>query len=221
MLKVSEIVKDLVLKSEIALTSLRGGYLNLSAYAKKIRPEVEELTKKSVTNGSIVIALSRFAKELDRTSNNKDTLLPKIILDNIVVKSDLVEFALEKTRENIKLMQRLYQEKEVNMEGLFMISQGIGEITLITTKENIKILEKILKNARPKAVIDRLVAVSVTFNKKQLETPNIIFALVRTLALKRINIIEIVSTRSELAFVVRQADLQNTFITLNEIYQQK
>lgn len=220
MLKVSETVKDLVLKSELALSALQDGYLNLSAYASKIKPTVEKITKKSVTNGSIVIALSRLGVEVKKQAAANQALVPKIILDNIVVKSDLVEFAFEKTAANIKLVEMLYKEKAINVENLFMISQGIGEIILITTREYMKILEKSFKQAKPKIVIDKLVAISVTFNKKLLETPNVIFALVRALALKKINIIEIVSTRSELAFVVRQVDLEKTFIILNDIYQQ-
>jgi len=62
MLKISTTVEKIIASSEEALCALSQGYLNYSAYAKKIKKQVEEECKKPVKLGSIVVALSRLAK---------------------------------------------------------------------------------------------------------------------------------------------------------------
>lgn len=219
MKNISEDVRAIVTTSEVAFTALREGYLNLSAYAETIQREVELRAKKPVSKGSIVVALSRLAREMKKSRGGEGELVLDVILENIVVKAGLVEITFERTLQNNRLMQRIYADETLNTEDFFMISQGIGEITLITSQENKNRIEKLFKKSKPKVTLHGLVAISITFSKKQLHLPNIIFSLVRSLALKQINIIEIVSTRSELAFILTQKELQTAFSILNDIYQ--
>ena len=53
MIKIQDIVRDIVYSEEEALYSLAKGYMNLSAYAKQIQKEVETRTKKDVKTSGI------------------------------------------------------------------------------------------------------------------------------------------------------------------------
>ena len=57
---VAAIVREIIDESEIALSALQAGILNLSAFAKKIQGDVSKRAQKNVTTGSIVVALSRY-----------------------------------------------------------------------------------------------------------------------------------------------------------------
>jgi hypothetical protein len=50
-----------------------------------------------------------------------------------------------------------------------------------------------------------------------LHTPNTIFALLRPLALNRINLVEVVSTYTELTVIVAEKNLQAAFFVLSKL----
>src|SRR6185369_14665117 len=97
MIKITDAVRDAITSSEVALSAFNEGYLNLTSYAVSIKKEVEEITKKKVRIGSIVVALSRMKKKLPRQKE----LSPIVKIDHISVKRGLVEMAFEKTKENL------------------------------------------------------------------------------------------------------------------------
>lgn len=216
MYRTKDAVKIILEKSEIALTAFNEGYLNFSAYAKKIKPEVEKETKKNVSVGSIVVSLSRIKSE----SKGKKYVVPKdllplIKLNDIVVKSSLFEITFENTEKNRSVINEIQKKSDISVDDMHMISIGINEITLILP---IKFKEKTIKlfaPAKPKIILDNLAAVTVRFSDDYLYIPNTIFVIIRELALRRINIIEIVSTFTELSIIVTQKELMSTFEVLN------
>jgi len=65
MIKIHPIARDIVLGEIEAYFALTNGYMNMSSYAHRIRPTVEERTKKQVTITSLVVSLSRLRKDSD------------------------------------------------------------------------------------------------------------------------------------------------------------
>lgn len=220
MYKVKDAVREILQASEAALTAFSNGYLNYSAYAKTITKEVEGKTKKTTSLGNIIVALSRLNQELKgKKYGTGKKLLPKILLTDIVVKSSLVEITFESTVENKKIRSNLQAEKLFTPDEIHMLSQGVNEITIIAS---VQLKEKILKffsPSKPKVVIHNLAAVTVRYAKDYLYTPNAIYVVIRALALKQINIIEIISTLTELSVIIEQKNLLPTFETLNRIVE--
>lgn len=217
MIKISDAVRDILYSSEVALSAFDDGYLNLSAYAKTIRRETEARTKKSVQTGSIVVALSRLKKSGGKTGKKKP-LLPEVTIEDLSVKSGLVEVAFDRTTENLGRLRELYRDPLINASDFFMVTQGSGEITIVAIDAALPHIIRIMRPARPKATIRNLVGLTARFDEKYLAIPNVIFAFVRRLALKHINIAEIVSTYTELTFIIDQKDLQEAFLALNELF---
>lgn len=214
MIKISTIVEKILSESEIAYSALESGILNLSAYAQEILPEVEKRTKKEVKTGSIVTALSRLQKSLTK----KEPLAPKLSIDDISVKSGIIELAYDKTEENLKNLSKLYQEKNMSNNEFLMITHGLSEIGIICSQKLENKLRKIFRNQKPKIFIPNLVSLTARFSQDYIITPNITYAFVRKFALKRINISELVSTFTEITFIVHEKDMQQSFDTLNEIF---
>lgn len=208
MVKISQIVEDLVSADEVALEALKARVLNLSAYAEKIRPTIENRLLKEVRKGSIVTALSRIAGRLKNTS----PLRAVIRIEDMSIKSPLSEITYEKTKEVSKKV--LHLGDKFFGKGFFTSTYGVEEITLIVSG----IIKKEVIDSiglKPKGEYDNLAAVSVRFIEEQyIEVPNMIYTLISALAGKRINIIEIVSTFTEISFIVRQKDLKETIEVL-------
>lgn len=216
MIKVSDVVRELTFSSETALSALSDRCLNLSAFAKKIKPEVERRARKPVSVGSIVIALSRLAGALEE----QEPLLPEVALENLSVKSGLVEITFDKTRENRERLQNLFQDKSFVQADFFTLTHGIGELSIVVPEPLAASVLAIYKNQKPKLVLSNLASLTVCFDEKYLLVPNVIYALLRPLALKRIDVVEIVSTFTELTFLLHQRDLNEAFVTINRVFQE-
>jgi len=213
MRKVSDIVREIVFSSEPELTVLSRGALNLSAYAKRIQPDVERRAMKPVQVGTIVVALSRLATELDK----EDPLLPSIQLDGLAVKSNLAEVAFIKSAANKLSAQRLFTEKEFAQADFLTVTYGASELSIFLPMSLVKPVLKNFEPEKPKLHLEKLAALTVQFSEKYIETPNMYFALLRAMAVRKLNIVELISTYTELTFLVSQDDLQELFSLMNSL----
>jgi hypothetical protein len=214
--KVSDIVRAMVFSSEPELTVMSRGTLNLSAYAKRIHAEVEQRAFKPVQLGTIVVALSRISNELI----DEDPLLPKIELDSIAVKSKLAEIAFNKTTANKFRAQKLYTEKEFAQADFLTITYGASEISIFAPMSLVKPVLRNFKPDSPKLLLDDLAALTVQFGEQYIDMPNMYFALLLAMATRKVNIVELISTYTELTFLVRQADLNELFQLMNSLMKQ-
>ncbi len=210
MLKISDAVKKELLSSEVALGAFNEDLLNLSAYAVSIKRSVEIAVRKPVRLGSIVVALSRLRKTL----KYNPLLVPKVKIDDLSVKTDLVELSFEKNKKTLEALERLYKETN-SAKDYLLISQGVGEITIITSSQKIDYIIKIFKE-KPKALVACLVSVTLRLGEAYVESPNIIYKYVREFALKSIVIAEIISTFSEISFIVFDRDAEKTIALLSK-----
>lgn len=221
MIKISDVVADILYSSEVALSAFHDGYLNLSAYAASICPDVEARAKKPVRVGSIVVALSRLKKSTGKKdkTHKRTSLLPDVAIENLSVKSGLAEIAFDRTAANLARLRELYRDPAISTGDFFMVTQGTGEITIIALDTVLPHIARVMRPGMAKAEIRNLVGLTARFDPKYLAIPNVIFTFVRRLALKRINIAEIVSTYTELTFIIDQKDLQEAFLALNEFFR--
>ncbi len=216
MIKISEMVKNIVYEDEVALYAISAGILNLSAYAESIKKQVSARTKKPVKNTSIVVSLSRLGKTLGR----QKPFLPPIKINNMSAKSGLVEFTFDKTEYNKKLLTSLYAKPEFASPDFFTVTQGVNEISIITSENLKKALHQGFKNQKPKFFQDKLAALTVNIDKEYITTPNTTYAFIRIFAVRRINIVEFVSTYTEFSFILAEQDLQLGLSLMNELFHE-
>lgn len=210
MIKISEAVADIVSRSFEASVMLQQGCLNLSAYAKRIRPEIEERTKKEVQTGSIVIALSRLAKSLDE----QPSLLPPPTALEVSARSGLMEVVFERTRKNLELFHSLRNDVNASPSDFFMTTQGIAEITLIIPEDNYDDIKSVFAGIEPKFLIRDLSGLTLRTTEKDIFVPNVFFSILYPFAMRRFNIIEVISTFTEITMLVEDKDLQDGFEVL-------
>ncbi|MCF7831415.1 MAG: hypothetical protein K9M36_00830 [Candidatus Pacebacteria bacterium] len=199
MIKIHDVVESILYKDEEALTALSMGYMNLSQYAKQIKNQVEDMTKKDVGVAGIVVTLSRIAKKL----NGKNPLIQDIQIKNITTKSPLSEIVYSKTTESISKLAKIYEKVKTDTDDFFTITLSTTEITVICS-DRIKIeIEKILKE-KPLMVVKNLASIGLALDPKYYPMPNITFSLIRKIAQKRIPLAETITTRTEIIFIFEQ-----------------
>ncbi|HKC04482.1 MAG TPA: hypothetical protein VKC54_01275 [Patescibacteria group bacterium] len=214
MLKVSDTVREILENSETAVEAMRSGVLNLRAFARQIQPLVEAKTLKPVKMGTIVVALSRIGSSV----KGIEQLVPNITLSELSIKSPLCDITYEKTGESVRLAHS-FSNKLGDLNGhFFTMTQGIKEITFIISDD---LRDKLLNHfpGNPKAIFQDLVGLNVSFSEDYLAHPNVIYAILSRLAIKRINVIEIVSTYTELMIVVEKKEMESAIAQLNGLFK--
>lgn len=202
MIKIAQIVEELLKQDDLALTAAQAGWLNFSAYARSIKVKVEEELLKDVQEGSIVTALTRFVSGLpQRSTSEKDSI------QSLSVHSNLEGMTYERSEFISEQIKKIYLDAVMGDKTYFTVTQGINEITLVAEASVADHFRKQIKKAKKIYDKKNLVGITVKFALRHLEIPNLIFKLTRRLAHKNVNIIEIVSTATELTYIIKKEDL--------------
>ncbi len=209
MIKVPSVVQELLQNDEVALEALLAGLLNFSAYADVIHKKVEKLTFKPVKRGTIVVSLTRLAKK----GKLQPQLRPDVKITNIRLTSSLAGLSFKKTAD-LQRNLAVIHPFNISVNDLFAVTQGVGEITIICSEESKQELLKHIK-APIKSQLHNLAAITVQIPKEYIHIPNVYHVLISSLASKRINIVELVSTFTEISFVVNKEDMETAFKMLN------
>jgi len=202
MLKIHDAVKQILFADEVALTSLSLGYMNLSAYAKKIESEVERMTKKDVGIPSIVVSLSRIGSGLGDTN----PLIQNIEIENITTKSPLSEIVFTKSPRFLSKLSSLYEDVKTTGADFLTMTLSTNEITVICSD---RIKEAVIRHfgCKPTMDISGLASVGLSLDPKYYPMPNITYSLIRRIAVKRIALAETITTHTEIIFVFPQEHL--------------
>jgi hypothetical protein len=210
---VAAVVREIIDESEIALSALQSGILNLSAFAKKIREEVSSRAGKPVTTGSIVVALSRY--EYD--AKNRAPLTPTVLIESISTRSNLTELTFARTQTIRTRLKEIHENTNLLDAEILTVTSGVREVSLIVPSTLKNEVIAIFSGTAPTLVLEELACLTVRFPARYLHTPNTIFTLLRPLALNRINIVEVVSTYTELSIIVAEEDLQSAFTIFSKL----
>jgi hypothetical protein len=215
MIKIQPIVREIILEELEAYTALTNGYMNMSSYAYYIRPVVQEMAKKQVTITSLVVSLSRLKKEFKK----QKPLIKEVAITNITNKLPISEIVYENTDAIIDKLDSLHKKISITREDFFTATVGTKELTIVCSSN---VENKIVKHfsIKPKFLGRNLAAVGISFKEEQLIIPNIIFSLVSVLAKEQINISEIVSTYTELIFIVYEKDFARTVALFSNLHRE-
>lgn len=214
MIKIQPIVRNIVLGEIEAYFALTEGYMNMTSYAHRIKEKVEAEAKKPATITSLVVSLSRLRKELRKTK----PLMHDVPIKNITTKLPLTELIYENGNELIKKLETLRKNVSVSPEDFFTTTSGTREIDIICSAN---LEKKVLRHfkAKPKIVNRNLAAIGVSYGPEVFGTPNVFFSLLAVTARARINIEELVSTPTELIFIVAEKDFGQTVALFSDLHR--
>ena len=212
MIKIQNVVKDIVLGEIEAVFALTNGYMNMSSYAYQIRPKVELLTKKKVTIASLVVSLSRLRKEFKK----EKPMIHSVPITNINTKLPLSEIVYENTSKFMEGLESLHKDILISRDDFFTTNMSMSEVDIICSSN---LASKVVKHfkMKPKIVNHNLAAVGISYGPEVFGVPNVFFSLLAVTARARINIEELVSTPTEFIFIVAEKDFGKTVALFSEL----
>ncbi|MDP9249692.1 MAG: hypothetical protein M3M85_04270 [bacterium] len=215
MIKIQPIVREIVLKEFEAYFALTHDYMNMTSYSYRIKAQVEELAKKKVTITSLVVSLSRLRKEFKK----EKSLIHDVKITNITTKLPLSEIAYEISAGFLKELESLQKHISASPDDFFTVTKGLSEVDIICSSNLEKKILKYFK-AKPKIINRNFAAVGVAYGPEVFGTPNVFFSLLAVTSRARINIEELVSTPTELIFIIAERDFGKTVALFSELHRQ-
>lgn len=209
----ADVVRDILSEDGLIIEALQRGVLNISAYANEVHAEVESRTKKPVRIGTIIVALSRLTDKIEQ----QPRLAPIVAIDSMNITSSLLGISYDKTDQVLMDISRINHSYIDNANAFFAMTMGTKGVTIICSSS---LADRITQSIgqHPKATMEKLVAISVRFSDDYMDVPNTIYSLVQALAVRQIHILEIVSTYTELTFMVYEQEMETALQAL-QLYQ--
>ena len=213
---IGKVTEDLINRSPFLREAMTDDLINISALARKLKPEIEEIIGKEVKEGAIVMAIKRMTPGLYHRLNVKITNV-RGDWGDFLVRSNLTDFTFENS-ESLKAKQtELVQEINKENDSFFTLCKGVTETTFIVSSAKTDLIEKLFKTERLKSHTKDLASVTVKLPSVNTEIYGIYYYILKHLAWEGINIVEIVSTSNEFTVVVKQDDVDKAFKILMQL----
>lgn len=211
MITVIDAIKIILKKTDFAEESLQHGVLNISAFARIIHTEVEELTKKEVSIASINMALVRHTKTVQGQAVQKKDLQ----IFNIITRGALVEYCYTKSNDTLDALSALQRSNVAAHSQFFTSTVGLTELAIVTEATMQDKITAYFAPLEPKLVIADLASLTLQVGIDTIDLPGQSLAVIRELAQHNISIVEYVTSPTELNIIVRAKDIQNAYVLLH------
>ncbi|MBT7155817.1 MAG: hypothetical protein HN945_25505 [Deltaproteobacteria bacterium] len=213
-MNVSKIVKSLIWEQPFLLEALNRGIIHFGNLAAELKPKVESELEKTVTESSIVMALRRYAEEV----KGRIEIIPSLQLDcEVTMKTGICDFNIIKTNTLLQQLKSFYELVDLGRGDFLNITIGNREISIAISQKYGDKIENLLKSETILHKQEDLVALTIVFNNDFFHTPGITYQVLQSLAWKNVNLLEIISTLTELTIVIEKKDSIKSYTVLHEL----
>lgn len=213
MVTISHVVQKIVNNNVFIQETMTRGIVSYGSLAEQIKPEIKEELGKDVKTHAIVMALRRHAETLKEIHK-------KIAFDyssEIIMKTDICDIALLRSPNLLNRLKKIYDMVNFETGDILNVIHGRYEVSIVTNVRYLEKMQDLLKGEKILNLEKDLVALTLTYSKDFLYTPGVIFNVVRNIAWENINIFEIVSTNTELTFIIHKKDAVKGYKALEKL----
>lgn len=214
MISIGDSLNEIISHYPFLEESLSKGIINYSALAREIRPQIEKKLYKSVKEGAIVMALKRISQRL---SKNKSKVGVTSNLTDLTVRSNLSEFTFQHSETLPEKTRQLFTQIATKRDIVCTLSEGIRETTFIISSEIVNTAKEVFIGEVLIAQINNLSSISIKLPKEVVYIPGVYYQILKMLAWEDINIIEVLSTYTELTIIIENKDVDRAFSSLKNL----
>src|SRR3989338_7995153 len=209
MVTVSHIVKKIVSEQAFVEEALGNGIISIVNLAEQMLPKIEQELGKKIKQAAIVMALRRHADEI---SEHRKKTRKFDYAGEILMKTNICDVNFVKSHTLMAKLKTIHNLVNFERGDTLNVIIGNNEVSIVT---NEKYMEKLIKFLSGEKILNKeqgLVALTIIFASDDfVHTPGVIFNAVRKLAWENINIYEIVSTMTELTFILSKKDSMKAY----------
>lgn len=218
MVTVSHVVKKIIDSKPLLQESLIEGIVNFSRLAEKIQPRVETELGEKITTSAIIMALRRHAEQLQEKTVVQ---IPFQMRPEIIMKTNICDICIVKTPSALDKIKKIHDIIDYEKGETLNVIQGDYEITIVASQ---KYLEKVMHFLEGEKMLNKetdLVSMTLNLTKEFSYTPGVLSSFTRKLAWENINILENISTMTELIFIISEKDALRAYTGLHELIQEQ
>ncbi len=215
MVTVSHIVKKIVSEQPFVEEALGKGIISIAGLAEQMIPKIERELGKKAKQAAVVMALRRYSEEI---SSHRKKTKSFDYAGEILLKSNISDFTVIKSNSLLSKLKTIHSLVNFERGDTLNVIVGNNQVSIIINEKYMKKLAEFLSGEKILNKEQGLVALTIIFISDDfLHTPGIIFDVVRRLAWSNINIFEIVSTMTELTFILSKKDSMKAYDVLQEL----
>ena len=208
---ITNAVKEVVNNDLSFQDSLQRDYCNISALARIVKPQIDQMLGRNTSVESIVTALKRSRRDYDVPERPIAAILAG---STVSVKTDVAKLSAAKSKRNIeKIAKSLTQ----NVDNFISVSESIMSITLIFDDALLDDVKAMFGQHDVLEVEDDLAAIIVHSPEEIIKTPGCAIAFYNQLARRHINIEDTVSVYTDTIMLVRMDQVGKAFNALTDL----
>jgi hypothetical protein len=177
---------------------------------------LETIGGKSI-NASDSYSENIFNQEIEKLILNEN-LAEQIAFSHLLVKNDIIQITFKRSDKIVNLMNDLSKRIPENSDEIFNINQGGGEITIVCESSKESLFKHLLPEAieiRRKTAIIRIQEAKERKIRPSIEVPGLFAFFIGSISNNNINILDLISTRTQLSVLVDEDDLMKAYLILN------
>ena len=213
---IQEAVTAIINKTPFIEEALYDKLINVSSLARIIKPEVENMLKKEIKDGAIMMAINRLSpSSVLKTRRN----IKKIALSSgdFIMRSDLCDYTFKNTPTLVKRISKLLNEIGQDNDNFLTISQGVFETNIVVSNKLKTRVDEIFKDEITLWSITNLASITIKLPKSNIEQSGIYYFILKQLAWADISVQEVISTTHEITIVDKETDIKQAFSILMDM----
>lgn len=215
-MSVSKIVQKSVESEPFLLEGIARGIIHFGNLAAELHPKVESEAGKKVSESSIVMALRRYSESIQSRSIKRKK---QKLYCQITMKTGICDFNVVKSPSLLQHLKTFYSMVNLDRGDFLSITIGIHEVSIAVSQKYYASMESQLKKEKILTTEKDLVALTIVFDGDFFNTPGVTYRVLQTLAWKNINIMEIISTMTELTLVIGKDDSIKSYEVLHGLIE--
>ncbi|MCG8477133.1 MAG: hypothetical protein MI784_16830 [Cytophagales bacterium] len=217
MITISAIAEKIISESQYYQEGLAEGLINISALARKIKPTIERELRKEVQEGAVVMAIKRMVPSLQKQFDEEKLFDYFQKTGEIIIRSELVDFAYKNSETLIKRQMSLLQQIQQKQDVFFASSKGIYESNIVISASCQGLVDKLFREETLLTSIKDLASVTLRSPESADDIPGVFFYITKMFQWRGVNIVEIISTKHEMTFIVHKKDINVSFYLLQTL----
>lgn len=210
MIKISEIVEEIVRQKPFLEQSISEGLINATALARQIQPQIEHRLGKPVQTGAIVMAIKRMPLHPSIHLQKNITAL-RANLHDFTIRSRLAIFSYRNAPTLMAKQARLAQQARADEDIFYTFSRGLQESTLVISQHMQPTVEHIFEGEKLKWHGTQMSAITIKLKAENTTTPGLYYHILKLIAWHNINLSEVISTTNEFTLIMKQNYINDAF----------
>ena len=213
---ISSAVSEYIKSKPFLSSALSDGIINLTSLSRIIKPDIEEILRKNINHGAIVMALNRLSANLEFQHTQKIIRVLKKIGD-ITVRSNLTDYNF-KVSETIMLKQaEVLKNLKNSNTNFYSSSRGVDECNLVVSENLTSLVDVNFEGEVLIKKTTKLSAISFKLPQENVSVPDIYYYVFQKLSWDGINISQVISTSNEFTILVSEEEVDNAFSVINKL----